>query len=144
MRVRRSLWAGLVLVAGTVGSYAQWTPAHNTDAGVKPVGEFIYPPATVTPECHASTIVALKNGDLLAAWFGGAHERAPDVAIYTARMHNGAWSKPVEVARETEGRQGRADVESRAVSYARWAAVVVLQVRCEPERVEGEAHVERG
>ena len=106
MRVRRGLWAGLVLAAGTVGSDAQWMPAHNTDAGVKPAGEFIYAPGTVTPECHASTIVSLKNGDLLAAWFGGAHERAPDVAIYTARMHDGAWSKPVEVARETEDGKG--------------------------------------
>ena len=93
--------------------FAQWTPSHETDAGVKPVGEFIYAPATVTPECHASTVVALKDGDLMAAWFGGLHERAPDVAIYIARyesgparMHAGAWSKPVEVARETADGKG--------------------------------------
>ncbi len=85
---------------------APWVPAHNTDHGVHPIGEFIYPPATVTPECHASTLVALPDGDLLAAWFGGAHERAPDVAIYTARFHSGAWSHPVEVAREHDGDKG--------------------------------------
>ena len=89
-------------------SYAQteWVPSHVNDAGVKPVGEFIYAPATVTPECHASTVVALKDGDLLASWFGGLAERAPDVAIYTARMHAGKWSPPVEVAREKNADKG--------------------------------------
>src|SRR6185437_1991928 len=75
--------------------------AHNTDAGVHPQSEFIFEPGSQSfPECHASTIVELKGGELLAAWFGGTHERAPDVAIWTARYAKGAWSKPVEVARE--------------------------------------------
>ena len=89
----------LALVSVVVPVGAQ-VVSHATDAGVTWSGEFIYPPATVTPECHASSVVALRNGDLLATWFGGLHERAPDVAIYMARFHAGAWSKPVEVARE--------------------------------------------
>jgi predicted neuraminidase len=48
---------------------------------------------------HASTLVELKGGDVLAAWFAGTKEGAPDVAIYGARFHDGAWSKPVELAR---------------------------------------------
>src|ERR1700678_64914 len=48
---------------------------------------------------HASTLVELKNGDVLAAWFAGTKEGAPDVAIYGARLHGGAWSAPVELAR---------------------------------------------
>jgi predicted neuraminidase len=48
---------------------------------------------------HASTVVELKNGDVMAAWFGGTKEGAPDVAIYGARLHNGVWSVPVELAR---------------------------------------------
>ena len=51
------------------------------------------------PDTHASTIVELKNGDVMAAWFGGTREGAPDVAIYGARLHAGAWSAPVELAR---------------------------------------------
>ncbi|MGA2890747.1 MAG: sialidase family protein [Terracidiphilus sp.] len=48
---------------------------------------------------HASTVVELKGGDVVAAWFGGSKEGAPDVAIYGARLHQGTWSAPVELAR---------------------------------------------
>lgn len=75
--------------------------AHNTDQGVHPKSEFIFQPGSAPfPECHASTIVELHGGELMAAWFGGTHERAPDVAIWTARYMNGAWSKPAEAERE--------------------------------------------
>ncbi len=47
---------------------------------------------------HASTVVQLKNGDVMAAWFGGPYEGAPDVKIYGARLHDGVWSKPVVLA----------------------------------------------
>lgn len=104
--IRKMLGMAACVAATSVCGVAQWTPSHETDAGVKPVGEFIYAPGTVTPECHASTIVALKGGELMAAWFGGQHERAPDVAIYTARMHDGKWNAPVEVARETVDGKG--------------------------------------
>lgn len=58
--------------------------------------EFIYddPP---TPQCHASTIVETDDG-LVAAWFGGEHERHPNVGIWVARHENGGWTTPVEVA----------------------------------------------
>jgi len=61
--------------------------------------EFIADPMPV-PSVHASTIVELKNGDLLSAWFGGAREGAPDVAIWIARRTGGGWSKPVVAVRE--------------------------------------------
>ena len=61
--------------------------------------EFIYDDAPI-PSCHASTIVELRNGDLLAAWFGGSYEGATDVGIWTARKFHGAtrWTNPREVA----------------------------------------------
>ena len=95
----------LVLLSGFVVP-AQQAVSHANDRGVSAVMENIYPPSSVTPECHASTLVALKDGDLLASWFGGAHERAPDVAIYTARFHQSHWSTPIEVARERDGDKG--------------------------------------
>ena len=49
---------------------------------------------------HASTIVQLKNGDLLAAWFGGTDEGNPDVAIWSARRTASGWSRPIELASE--------------------------------------------
>jgi predicted neuraminidase len=51
------------------------------------------------PDNHASTVVELKGGDVMVAWFAGTKEGAPDVAIYGARLHRGAWSAPVELAR---------------------------------------------
>ncbi|WP_329743557.1 sialidase family protein [Dyella sp. A6] len=59
-----------------------------------------------TPRCHASTIVDTPAG-LVAAWFGGKHERAPDVGIWLSRKPaGGGWSRPVQVAngRQPDGR----------------------------------------
>ncbi len=67
---------------------------------------FIFPPLSsghalpgTQRDNHASTVVELKDGDVMAAWFGGTREGAPDVAIYGARLHQGVWSRPVELAR---------------------------------------------
>lgn len=69
----------------------------------QPKGELIFEPGSVPfPSSHASTIVELKNGDLLAAWFGGTAEGKPDVAIWSARKTGDSWSKPVELARESD------------------------------------------
>ena len=35
----------------------------------------------------------------MSAWFGGTKEGATDVAIYGAKLHNGNWSPPQELAR---------------------------------------------
>jgi len=51
-----------------------------------------------TPECHASTVAALPDGSLLAAWFGGTREGADDVGIWYSRNQNGAWSAPERLA----------------------------------------------
>jgi len=58
--------------------------------------EFIYDTASF-PQCHASTIVETGRG-LLASFFGGTHERASDVCIYTSLKANGKWTAPREVA----------------------------------------------
>jgi predicted neuraminidase len=72
-------------------------------AQIKPTGEFIFAPGSTSfPSSHASTVVELKGGGLMAAWFGGTHERAPDVAIWSSRRINGVWSKPVEMEREKD------------------------------------------
>lgn len=61
--------------------------------------EFIYTEAPF-PSAHASTLVQLKNGDILAAWFGGAKEGAIDVAIWGARHTSSGWSEPFLMVRE--------------------------------------------
>jgi alpha-L-rhamnosidase len=68
--------------------------------------EFLYDFAPF-PEAHASTITELKNGDLLAAYFGGTKERNPDVCIWVSRKPKGAdlWEAPVMAADGTEDYQ---------------------------------------
>lgn len=58
--------------------------------------EFLYDFAPF-PSAHASTIVELKNGDLLAAYFGGTWERNPDVCIWVSRKPKGSdkWEAPI-------------------------------------------------
>ncbi|MFT4016387.1 MAG: exo-alpha-sialidase [Agriterribacter sp.] len=53
-------------------------------------------------ECHASTIVHLKSGQLMAAWFGGVKEGTDDVAIWLTKGTPGNWSTPVKVAKIRE------------------------------------------
>lgn len=62
--------------------------------------EFIFTSAPFT-SCHASTLVELKNGDLLAAWFGGSAEGANDVAIWAARRSRNVWTAPFVLVRES-------------------------------------------
>jgi len=58
--------------------------------------EFIFETAPF-PSCHASTIAETREG-LVAAWFGGTHEKHRDVGIWFSRLQSGNWSAPVEVA----------------------------------------------
>jgi predicted neuraminidase len=68
--------------------------------------EFIFLPSDKpTPQCHASTICETPNG-LVAAWFGGKHERNPDVGIWFSRKTASGWIPPVELVDGSEG-EGR-------------------------------------
>ncbi len=68
-------------------------------AQAAPRAEFIYTSAPFA-SAHASTVIELKNGDILAAWFGGTAEGNPDTAIWSSRRVNGQWSAPTELVRE--------------------------------------------
>jgi predicted neuraminidase len=72
-------------------------------SGQERAGGLIFQPGSVPfASSHASTIVELKGGMLMAAWFGGTGEGNPDVAIWGSRTTSGvsAWAVPVELARE--------------------------------------------
>ena len=43
---------------------------------------------------HASTLVQMSDGNILAAWFGGSWEKGSDVAIWVARRIQGVWETP--------------------------------------------------
>src|SRR5258708_24528153 len=71
----RTLTSLLLLCAAAPTSHSQ-----SPHTSPEPSKEFIFASAPFL-SAHASTIVELRNGDLLAAWFGGTAEGAPDTAI---------------------------------------------------------------
>ena len=61
--------------------------------------EFIFIKNEKAPSCHASTVLPLGDGTVLAAWFGGAHEGDNDVEIWLSKRDtDGSWSTPVSVS----------------------------------------------
>jgi predicted neuraminidase len=92
-------------------AFPRLTQAANAPGLIR--SEFIFETAPF-PSCHASTIVETPSG-LVAAWFGGTHERHPDVGIWVSRHENGRWTPPVEVAN---------GVESPTVRYPTWNPVL--------------------
>lgn len=51
------------------------------------------------PECHASTVLRLKDGQFISAWFGGTKEKNDDVGIWITKGKPGHWEKTIEVAK---------------------------------------------
>ena len=60
--------------------------------------EFIMEDDRDFDSCHASTLIKLPCGDILAAWFGGSAEKHPDVAIWMSRRTADGWERPFIVA----------------------------------------------
>lgn len=47
--------------------------------------------------CHASTVLPLPNGEVLAAWFGGTKEGKDDVDIWYSHRSEAGWSTPCRI-----------------------------------------------
>ena len=62
--------------------------------------EYVFTDAQPFVQCHASTVLCLPNGELLAAWFGGTCEGNDDVMIWLSRRGEAGWSQPVCVSAE--------------------------------------------
>ena len=63
------------------------------------IKEYIFEKNPKAPSCHASTILPLDNGKVIAAWFGGAHEGDNSVEIWVSiRDTDGSWSTSVSVS----------------------------------------------
>ena len=63
--------------------------------------EFIFAKAPFA-SAHASTLVELRDGRYMAAWFGGTAEGARDVAIWASFRNADGWSRPEQLAREPQ------------------------------------------
>lgn len=92
-KARFAWWLGLWIVCSA------WFMGAAISSGPEFHSEFIFEHAPFQ-SCHASTLVETAEGDFLAAWFGGLHEGASDVAIWLARLSGGKWSPPEKVAFE--------------------------------------------
>jgi predicted neuraminidase len=93
--MRNSFFGLVCLICG----YAVAQPASPM------LSEFIYESAPF-PSCHASTLAQTPTG-LVAAWFGGTHEKHKDVGIWVSHLENQRWTTPMEVANGVENAQTR-------------------------------------
>ena len=100
LRVRATLGAAVVCGAATLAASALGPTAALPHQAVRRA-EYLNDKAPY-PQCHASTIAEASRGHLVAAWFGGTREGAPDVGIWLSRHEGGRWLTAVEVADGTQ------------------------------------------
>lgn len=62
--------------------------------------EYIFDWPQPFEQCHASTLLHLPGGEVLAAWFGGTREGNDDVMIWLSRRGEDGWSQPMCVSHE--------------------------------------------
>jgi len=69
---------------------------------IKLTSSHILGPKRPFAQGHASTIVKADGDNYLVAWFGGTHEKHPDVGIWISKGSGTQWSEPIEVAKVRE------------------------------------------
>jgi len=109
-KVFLALASVLALCNGSPTTHAQDAPKNSKNEAIL-LSEFIYESAPF-PSCHASSIEETEQG-LVATWFGGTHEKHPDVGIWISRLDHkpkgenteskdsrvsNRWTTPIEVA----------------------------------------------
>jgi predicted neuraminidase len=60
--------------------------------------QYLFEPSARYPSVHAASIAMLPRGGLIASWFGGSREGAPDAAIWGADLGPEGWSQPRALA----------------------------------------------
>lgn len=72
-------------------AYVQFLP--------KPQQQALFQYESCFPECHASTVLPLKSGRVLVAYFAGTYEKHDDVGIWLSVREDGVWQKPRCIAK---------------------------------------------
>lgn len=72
-------------------AYVQFLP--------KPQQQALFQYDSCFPECHASTVLPLKSGRVLVAYFAGTYEKHDDVGIWLSIREDGVWRKPRCIAK---------------------------------------------
>ncbi len=107
----------------------------SPDAIIK--SEFIYESGPY-PQIHASTITECPQG-LVAAWFGGQHEKHPEVGIWFSRLVDGKWTDSVEVANGVQNAELRYPTWNPVLFYPRGGPLMLFyKVGPSPEEWWGE------
>lgn len=92
------------LLSACGGGESQKEKATETQQEVTPAIEtgFFTADGVPVPEVHASTVLRLSNGEIMAAWFGGKKEGTDDVGIFLVQGKPGNWSAPKEISKIRE------------------------------------------
>ena len=99
--------------------------------------EFIYESGPY-PQIHATTLAETPGG-LVAAWFGGTHEKNPDVCIWSSRLVEGKWTTSVEVANGVQPDGSRFPTWNPVLFQPRSGSLMLFyKVGADPQRWWGE------
>lgn len=82
--------------------------------------EFIFEEDRPFDSAHASTLLKLSGGGILAAWFGGSWEKGADTAIWISRRGGQGWEPPVCVT------DARAEAMWNPVLFRRQNGTILL------------------
>jgi predicted neuraminidase len=74
-------------------------PAAQIDSLHMIEKDFVFRDDRAFLQCHASTLLRTNDGNFIVAWFGGTHEKHPDVGIWLAKGLPRKWSRPIQVAK---------------------------------------------
>jgi len=96
------LLGGVLLVGTIIGAAARGDEAPDPaspglGAAAVRLREFVIPRRWPQPSCHASTVVEVAPGELLAAFFAGTDEGEKDVSIWITRRGQAGWDAPRKV-----------------------------------------------
>ncbi|AXA92331.1 exo-alpha-sialidase [Massilia sp. YMA4] len=110
-RHRTALVCLLAVVTVVTAEGTRWARAKRAAATPTTIGVVKDGPARLTeisnslipmprdvPSAHASALTTLPGDRMLAFWWAGDRESAPNVKVYAARWQDGKWGQPWEVA----------------------------------------------
>ena len=102
MAGKKKIMNRILYIAIAIGLVMATVSCRHSGNSLTVVEEEFLCDTSLVPSCHASTIVELPDGELLAAWFGGSSESADDVVIFMSRKPaGGVWSAPQTVAQDS-------------------------------------------
>lgn len=95
MRFKHYMRFAFILFIHTFHAVAQ--PVNGLFKATLVTSELIFSKAPFK-QCHASSLIELSNGHIMTVWFGGTHERHPDVCIWGAVRDAKGWRTPTLLA----------------------------------------------